>query len=267
MKLTMLGTGHALVTEYYNTCFVIEGDDGRKFLVDGGGGNTILRNLDLAGIDPLDIREIFVTHQHVDHFMGIIWMVRVIAYAMCKDEYEGEAYIYSSAEVVEKIGKVAELLLRPVEVDFIGKRIHLVAVASGESREVIGHRTTFFDIGSTKVTQFGFTMEMDENRKLTCLGDEPYYETSEEYVRDSEWLLHEAFCLYEERDIYHPYEIAHSTAKDACELAERMGVKNILLYHTEDDHVENRRELYTEEGRKYFSGRIEVPEDLEVIEL
>lgn len=267
MKITMLGTGHALVTRYYNTCFVIEGDDGRKFLVDGGGGNTILRNLDLAGIDPLDIHDIFVTHQHVDHFMGIIWIIRVIAYAMCKDEYEGEVNIYSSAELIEKVRTVSELLLRPVEVAFIGKKIHLIAVDDGESRDVIGHRTTFFNIGSAKVLQFGFSMEMEEGKKLTCLGDEPYYEASEEYVRDSEWLLHEAFCLYDERDIYHPYEIAHSTAKDACELAERMGVKNILLYHTEDDHVENRKNLYTEEGRKFFSGRIEVPEDLEVIKL
>ena len=38
MKLTMLGTGNALVTEYYNTCFVIS-DKNQHFMVDGGGGN------------------------------------------------------------------------------------------------------------------------------------------------------------------------------------------------------------------------------------
>ena len=38
MKLTMLGTGKAVVTECYNTCFVLS--DGKKhFLVDGGGGS------------------------------------------------------------------------------------------------------------------------------------------------------------------------------------------------------------------------------------
>lgn len=41
MKLTILGTGNATVTECYNTCFVISDDD-RHFMVDGGGGNTIL---------------------------------------------------------------------------------------------------------------------------------------------------------------------------------------------------------------------------------
>ena len=40
MKLTMLGTGKAVVTECYNTCFVLS--DGKKhFLVDGGGGSGI----------------------------------------------------------------------------------------------------------------------------------------------------------------------------------------------------------------------------------
>ena len=48
MKLTMLGTGNALVTECYNTCFVVQ--NGKKhLLVDGGGGNTLLAQLKHAG--------------------------------------------------------------------------------------------------------------------------------------------------------------------------------------------------------------------------
>ena len=48
MKLTMLGTGNALVTECYNTCFVLSDEYGH-FLVDGGGGNTVLSQLKKAG--------------------------------------------------------------------------------------------------------------------------------------------------------------------------------------------------------------------------
>ena len=44
MKITMLGTGNALVTECYNTCFLIENQQ-KNFLVDGGGGNLIMRQL------------------------------------------------------------------------------------------------------------------------------------------------------------------------------------------------------------------------------
>ena len=38
LRLIMLGTGNALVTEYYNTCFLLE-NMGKYLLVDGGGGN------------------------------------------------------------------------------------------------------------------------------------------------------------------------------------------------------------------------------------
>ena len=40
MKLTILGTGNASVTECYNTCFVLSNAQG-SFLVDGGGGNGL----------------------------------------------------------------------------------------------------------------------------------------------------------------------------------------------------------------------------------
>ena len=60
MKLTMLGTGNALVTECYNTCFVLS--DGKDhFMVDGGGGMTVLHQLKYAGLDWRQMRTIFVT--------------------------------------------------------------------------------------------------------------------------------------------------------------------------------------------------------------
>ena len=44
MKLTILGTGNATVTECYNTCFALS-EEGKHFLVDCGGGNRILKVL------------------------------------------------------------------------------------------------------------------------------------------------------------------------------------------------------------------------------
>ena len=73
----------------------------------------------------------------------------------------------------------------------------------------------------------------------------------------------EAFCLDGQADIFHPYEKHHSTVKNACEFAEELHVKNLLLYHTEDRNLSHRKELYYEEGRKYFSGNLLIPDDLE----
>ena len=37
-KLTLLGTGHALTLDCYNTCFTLENSEGEHLLVDTGGG-------------------------------------------------------------------------------------------------------------------------------------------------------------------------------------------------------------------------------------
>lgn len=47
---------------------------------------------------------------------------------------------------------------------------------------------------------------------------------------------------------------------------EPFGIKNLIIYHTEDSH-EDKKELYTKEAKEYFSGNVIVPNDLDVIEL
>lgn len=266
MKLTMLGTGNALVTECYNTCFVME-DAGKLFLVDGGGGNEILHRIKSAGFNWMDIRQIFVTHRHIDHLLGIIWMIRMICQFMRHGEYKGEAYIYSHAEVIALLKELADKLIQKKDAALIGQRLHMVEVTDGETLDVIGHPVTFFDIRSTKAKQFGFCMDLGSGRRLTCCGDEPLAEACEPYAKGCDWMLHEAFCLHSEANIFDPYEKHHSTVKDACELAERLGIKNLLLYHTEDRNIQNRKELYRQEGSQYYHGNLLIPDDMEVINL
>ena len=272
MKLTMLGTGNAVVTECYNTCFVLEDEErtqeDRYFLVDGGGGNGLLHQLKEAGISWKDIRVMFLTHRHLDHLMGMIWMLRMILQNMQRGNYEGEAVIYGHDEVIALLRELAEKLLTKKECAFLDERLHLVEVKDGEEKTILGRRVTFFDIHSTKAKQFGFCMELEagENgRKLTCCGDEPYNECERSYAEGADWLLLEAFCLHSQADIFKPYQKNHSTAADAAKLAEELGAKNVILYHTEDRNIKERKQLYTEEGRNYFHGNLLVPEDLEVI--
>ncbi len=125
----------------------------------------------------------------------------------------------------------------------------------------------FFDIKSTKLLQFGFCAKLENGKKVTFLGDEPYKEELFEFANDADYLLHEAFCLYSERDIFKPYEKNHATVRDACENAERLKAKTVIMYHTEDKNIEDRKKLYTEEGRRFFGGDILVPDDLDIIKL
>ena len=48
-----------------------------KVFVIAGGGNGILRQLRAAGIDYKKIRTMFVTHNHTDHVLGAIWVIRL----------------------------------------------------------------------------------------------------------------------------------------------------------------------------------------------
>ncbi len=265
MKLTILGTGNAAVSEFYNTCFAITDD--KHFLVDGGGGNRILKVLKDTNIDIIDIHDIFVTHEHVDHILGIIWLIRIIGQRMNQGKYDGELRIYCHAELADKIQAIANMTIQQKVCKHMGGRIKFDIIENGSERNILGCPVTFFDIGSTKAKQFGFTMTLKDGKKFTCVGDEPYNEINYEFVKGSDWLLHEAFCLYSEADKFKPYEKHHSTVREACQLAEELGVPNLLLYHTEETHLSERKALYTAEGKEYYHGNLYVPDDLEMFEL
>ena len=97
--LYVFGTGNATVTNLYNTCFALRDGD-EYFMVDAGGGNGILKILDNMQVPLEHIHHIFVTHAHTDHVLGIVWMVRMIATKMKKDQYIGDAHIYCHAELI-----------------------------------------------------------------------------------------------------------------------------------------------------------------------
>lgn len=259
----MLGTGNAGVTECYNTCFVLSEND-KHLLVDGGGGNLLLQRLKAAGLKWQDMQHIIVTHKHIDHLLGILWMLRFLLQNMNRGKFAGEAYIYGHDEVVTALRQLAHMLLSAKETRYLDERLHLVEVKDGETLCINGRSITFFDIQSSKEKQFGFCMELDDGR-LCCCGDEPYRECEHDYAAGAKWLLHEAFCLSAEAEEFKPYEKHHTTAADAAMMAENLGVKNLLLYHTEDKNILRRKELYSEEAARYFSGRIFVPDDLEKI--
>ena len=115
--------------------------------------------------------------------------------------------------------------------------------------------------------QFGFTAVFSDGTRLCCLGDEPFNPLCRQYAQDADWLLHEAFCTYADRERFKPYEKSHSTALDAGRNAPDLHAKNLILYHTEDRTLDSRSERYTAEARKTFPGNIIVPDDLDVISL
>lgn len=268
-QITMLGTGNATVSQIYNTCFVLQ-TPSTLMLVDAGGGNGILAQLKMINVQISDIHHLFVTHAHTDHVLGVIWVIRMVA--QCKG-YEGLLHVYGNDKVMKVIKTIIDMILAKKQLAKVAERVVFHQLEDGDCFEVGDMKMECFDIQSTKEKQFGFRAELpssDESGKplvLACLGDEPYNEQNRRYIVGADWMMCEAFCLYADRDMFKPYEKCHSTALDAGKLAEELGVKNLILYHTEEKTLANRKENYTREAAENFKGRIFVPDDLEVIEL
>ena len=268
-QITMLGTGNATVSQIYNTCFVLQ-TPSTLMLVDAGGGNGILAQLKKVNVRNSDIHHLFVTHAHTDHVLGVIWVIRMVA--QCKG-YEGLLHVYGNDKVMKVIKTIIDMILAKKQLAKVAERVVFHQLEDGDCFEVGDMKLECFDIQSTKEKQFGFRAELPSSSEsgkplvLACLGDEPYNEQNRRYIVGADWMMCEAFCLYADRDTFKPYEKCHSTALDAGKLAEELGVKNLILYHTEEKTLANRKENYTREAAENFKGRIFVPDDLEVIEL
>lgn len=263
VKLTMLGTGNAAVTHCYNTCFALQ-YAGETFLVDAGGGNTILAQLEKSGIPLQSIHNLFVTHAHTDHILGCVWVLRMVAQAMNSGKYDGSLHVWGAAPVLDVLEWICRHTLPGKVCAHLGVDIVLHPLEDGASFSVLdGMPATAFDIGSTKALQFGFRLMLPGDLSLVCLGDEPFNERTRCYAERADWLLCEAFCLYADRARFKPYEKHHSTALDAGRLAADLQVKNLLLYHTEDKTLPTRKQAYAAEASTHFSGPVRVPDDLE----
>lgn len=256
----MLGTGNALATRCYNTCFTLHGKEG-ILLVDAGGGNGILVQLEKAGICREKVSDLFVTHAHTDHLLGCIWMMRMAL------QFKNPLRVWSHKKVLQLLTDICRQILPPKEAEDIGNVVTMNCLSDGEQFEAGGFTMQCFDIHSTKERQFGFTTSLSDGKRLCCLGDEPFSPQCRQYAEGTDWLMSEAFCLYEDRERFQPYEKHHSTALDAARLAEELGARNLILYHTEDQTLDTRRQRYTTEAKTFFSGCVFVPDDLERITL
>ena len=115
MKLHILGTGNGDALNCYNTCFAIENNK-EYLLVDGGGGNQILNQLKLANIDITKIHHVFLSHNHTDHILGVIWVLRNVCKKMkFGGSYMGNLNIYGSDESMKVLKLLIELLFPMVK--------------------------------------------------------------------------------------------------------------------------------------------------------
>lgn len=263
--IKMLGTGNGGTIDLYNTCFAIQNEQG-VFLIDSGGSIEIIRRLKQSGIKLEDVKNIFISHSHTDHILGLIWLFKKIGSRAKHEEIKDKINIYCNDVVYEAIKGVSAYILPPILMEIIYNITNFVVINDCDIYVINGVEYEFFDILARGTKQFGFECMLEGNRFI-FLGDETLNPHLHDKIKGADYVTHEAFCLDREENIFHAYEKNHSTALSAAKTMNKLEVKNLILYHTEESHKSDRKRLYLEEAQSVYSGNVIVPDDLEEIKI
>lgn len=265
-RILVLRTGAGISINCYNTCFILENNE-KYLLVDTGSRSGILKQIRDMGVDITKIHDLFISHKHIDHLLGIFVFIRMITSLMGVGKYEGDLNIYCDSEIKELVNNFFIPTSYPQLIEQYNKHIKYHDLKNSNKFNIIEYEIEVLDMYSKECNQYGFQTKLNNGKILTFMGDVPCSEKLYEKIRNTDWVLHEAFCLEAEEEIFKAREKHHSTVKDVAEKMELLNVKNIVLWHTKDNNIEKRKELYTNEAKEYFKGNVYVPNDLEIIEL
>ena len=131
-EIIILGTGNAMVTQCYNTCFIVRSKSGATMMVDAGGGNGILTQLEKAGIRREDISDLFVTHAHTDHLLGCVWIMRMAIL------FRYSIRVWSHKKVLNLLSDICRQILPQKEADGIGNLVTMHCLEDGDKIEAGG---------------------------------------------------------------------------------------------------------------------------------
>lgn len=266
-KFYVLGTCAGISDKGFTLCGVLQHND-KCLLVDTGGGMQILKQLRLSGINVSTIHDVFISHKHIDHLLGLIPFIRKVITAIRLNEYEGNLNIYCDKEIKEIVDYIIKATFHDFHQKIYKDRIMYNYLKDGIEFDIIGYKMKILDTYSTASTQYGFEIILEDNKKMFYLGDVPCATQNYERVKNADWVLHEVFST-SEKNKYSNIEARkhHSNVDDVCKNMNALNVKNLILWHTLDDNIETRKQRFLAEGKEYFAGNLYVPDDLDVIDL
>lgn len=262
-KLIMLGTGAGFNKYFYNTCFVIKYNN-KNFLIDAGGSQEICYRLLEKNIELTDIHDIFISHTHTDHILGLIWLLKKMSVKVMNiPDYI--VNIYGNKSVCEAIRGICKYTLPPQLFEVVERITNYIVVEPKDKKNIIGLDVTFFDSFDKGNNLTCFETNID-GKSLVFLGDATCNNKNYDILKNKDYVMHEAFCLDKDADIYKPYEKHHSTVESTCESLKEFNIKNLILYHTVDNYEDTRKEQYLKEVKMCdYKGNVIVPEDMEEI--
>ena len=264
MKLHIAGTGHATVKNNYNTCFVVENNN-QYLLVDAGGGKQILKNLESLNIDVNKISYGFISHNHTDHLLGYIWIMRVVFYGYIKNKRTDDFHLYGSNECLNAVETIFKITCgEKLWNKFINNKVFMHEIKDNSTAQIIGLNIKFFDTLADDMPQMAFVVN---NNEFVFCGDVPINEKYYNELLNAKYLWLEVFCLEKDRGNNIAPLKKHKTLEEACEIANKLNPQTLILSHTDDDTDGTRKDRFIKVAKTIYKGNIFIPNDLEVIEL
>ena len=297
LDIVFLGTSASAPTAQRAPMALLVRRGGDRLLFDCAEGTQ--RQLMRSAIGLPDLDEIFLTHFHADHYLGLPGMLKTFSLR----QRELPLTVYGPAglrELFKSLGRIIGKLSYPIELEEVrpgealerdGYRILAFPVHHGVS--AVGYavdeheRPGEFDATAADALgipfgpergalQRGESVTLDDGRvlapdavlgparsgrRIVIPGDTAPVETVRVLAEGADVLVHEATFLEDERD--RAADTLHSTALQAAELARHAGVRLLALTHVSPRYF---GEELLREARGVFPATV-VPKDFDVIEV
>jgi ribonuclease Z len=269
MRVRFLGTGGAANEARHQAALLVEWGEGSTrgcILLDTGGGLDIVRLLIAAGCEPVEVRHIFVSHQHTDHVGGLepllLWsIITTLRRQGCARSDDTRVYADPCvlAGIDQLFGAVATVAPR-----LFGDKLHWVGATDGRPVELgadVSLRMFRVDHEPIGGGAMGCVVERGSTR-LVYSGDTRPTRRLIEAAHGADVLIHEAGGLDAQAAEIHRQ--GHSTAGDAGRIAAAAGAGRLVLTHLPADRL---TAPMLAEARAAFTGTVEVASDLALIEV
>ena len=252
MHFVFLGSSGAIPGPDRDTTSLVFVGESDAVLVDCGG--SPVQRLLLAGVDPLALSRVVITHIHPDHAYGLPSLVQTLfllgrqapLHLACREEHEAPLRVLLGLFGLLERPKIFPLVWEPVpprEGFCIGAPGGFVITASPNAHGGMPNMALRFEAPGRPAVVYSSDTE-------PCAAVEAL-------ARGAHTLIHEAtFSARRPRGIG-----AHSTAAQAGEVAARAGVARLILAHI-DAGLHGDLEALREEARARFPGEVEIAREL-----
>ena len=298
LKLLFLGTSAARPTAERNVSALVLTREGETLLVECGEGTQ--RQMMRYGIS-FALKDIFISHWHHDHFLGLPGFLRTLALQGRTDALRlwgptGSAKLIRQSDllgaermpfelVVEDLApgsaiKRKDYSIVPFAVQHRGANALGFAIVE-ETRRGRFNVELVRELGIPEGPQWGRlhkgeSLTLDDGRVVTAAmvvgperpgrtvvfsGDTRPCEATAELARGADLLVHEA--TFGDEEAPRAVETGHSTAREAAEIAARAGVKRLVLTHVSARYSGDTSEL-EQQARQVFAATTVARDGLEV---